>query len=953
MSTAPVSTEARSAEPVSAIGSVPIRAAPVPPAAPVRAARVHPLAAYAVAPQAALVLVMRALIRRPVLVAAGAMLLVCVPSNNNDVSASVHVTAIDLGTVLIVAATLPMLPRALAGRTSAALPRAAGWLLGAIVLVLTIATAASTDPASSLSGYVRYMQLFVLVPAAVAVAVRTSSRRDMVLLLYAAVAVGVFEAALGMWQAATVTGASYGGSDVRAVGTFGSLDVMGMATVVGFGMVAALALALTGRGRARLLCWAALAAMTPGMVLSLSRGAWIATAAAVVPIVLLIAGRAALKAAVVLLAAGIVAAGIGLVPGSTVVSRFGSLTSVASAPDQSVIDRYSLWSAAEGIWRDHPVTGVGLKQFPEFRDAYAPISLSAGGQAADPSHPFQVEPLLSPHNLYLLTLAEQGLPGAAAYAVLLVGVPLLGLGRLLRRSGPVRNGAGGPDERARLLPLAVAASWGIWAAVDFLYADIGGATSPYFAILLGVILAGALPDPRPVRVEAFGGVGAGVLSPLRQRFRLGVLARGSLLTAGLSVAGSLFGLVRDLLLARFFGAAAGTDAFLVAWTVPETAAPLLIEDGMSFLMVPVFARAAGSRRATRRVFAETWMPLTAAVSMLAALTSAFAPLLVHVIAPGLADPDLAVRCTRLTAITVLMFGLTGYAAAALRSHHVFGPPAAIYVAYNIGILVLMIGAHRTLGVTAAAAGVAVGAGLMVAVQTPAFLRAIGPPALPIRGRGTVTLAAVAPVAVFTVSRQAQVYVERYLGSRLSPGTISHLNYAQKIAQVPMALGVMFAAVSFPTLSRAIQAGRLAEARRRMIRDLTLAGGFVTLATLFLLALAPQIIALLFQHGAFTARDTAATASIMRVYVLGILGQTIVGVTCRLHFSARATWLPAAAMLPGLVATAVIGRLTLNSLGANGIALGNAAGITLTALILLATARRALTPRTGEANRDRG
>ena len=905
-----------------------------------RARPVHPLAAYAVSPLAALVLAMRLLIRRPMLVAAGAMLLVCVPETTNDVSASVHVTAIDLGTVLIVAATLPVLPRALAGRTSAILPRAAGWLLGAVVLALTVATAASTDPVGSLSGYVRYMQLFVLVPAAVAVAVRTSSRRDTVLLLYAAVAVGIVEAAIGTWQEITVTGASYGGTNVRAVGTFGALDVMGMATVVGFGMIAALVLALTVRDRrARLLWWAAVAAMTPGMVFSLSRGAWIATAAAVIPLALLIAGRAAIKAAVVLLAAGIVAAGIGLVPGSTVISRFGSLGSVATAPDQSVIDRYSLWAAAEGIWRDHPVTGVGLKQFPAFRDSYAPVSLSAGGQAADPTHPFQVEPLLSPHNLYLLTLSEQGLPGGLAFAALLVGMPMVALGRLARRSRRTRHGAAGPDERARLLPLAVAAGWGIWAAVDFLYGDVGGATSPYFAILLGLILAVALPDPRPVRVDA----DVAVARP-RRGFRLGALMRGSLLTAGFSLAGSGFGLARDLLLARFFGAAASTDAFLVSWTVPETAAPLLIEDGMSFLMVPVFARAAGSRRATRRAVAETWLPLTAAVSALAALTSAFAPQLVRIIAPGLADPGLAVRCTRLTAITVVMFGLAGYVAALLRSHHVFGPPASIYVVYNIGILALMIGAYRTLGVTAVAAGVALGAVLMVAVQTPAFLRAAGPPMLPMRGHGSVALAALAPVVVFTVSRQAQVYVERYLGSKLPPGAISHLNYSQKVAQVPMQLGVLFAAVSFPTLSRAVQAGRLAEARRRMARDLAMAGGFVALSTLLLLAVAPEIVRVLFQHGAFTARDTAATASIMRVYALGLVGQTVVGVTARLHFSARATWLPAAAMVPGLLATAVIGRLTLNSLGANGIALGNAAGITLTAILLLATARRALDPR---------
>lgn len=916
----------------------PVAAGPGPDLAPPPAsprAEVRAATAYAVSPQAALVLALRAAFRRPALVVAGAMALVCVPSHTSDVSASVHITAIDLGSVLVVASVLPIWLRAVAGRASA-LPRSVCVLLGAMSLALVVATVTSTDPHASLSGLVRYLQVFVVVPAAVATIVHASAPRDRTLLLVAAVLAGLFEAALGTWQTLTVTGASYQGRDVRAVGTFGSLDVMGMATVVGFGIVAAVALALTRRGRARILAWSAVAAMTPGTVFSLSRGAWLATGAAVLLLAIAIAGRAAVKALALLAVAVFVALGLATIIGGSssssgsVLPRLASIGSAVTAPDQSVLDRYSLWKAAEGIWRDHPATGVGLKQFPEYRDAYAPISLSAGGQAADPSHPFQVEPLLSPHNLYLLTLAEQGLPGATVFVALLLGVPIAAWAALVRgrRSG---------TRRARLVLPAVALGWGAWGAVDFVYADIGGASTGYYSILLGVMLAGAVPltQTAPARIADVG-------APVRRR-RLGVLVRGSLLTAGLNFAGSLLGLARDLLLARFFGAVSGTDAFLVAWTVPETAAPLLIDGGMSYLMVPVFSRAAGSRRATRRAVAATWPPLVAVTGAVAAVVALGAPLLVRLIAPGLADPGLAVRCTRLTAITILMFGVTGYAAAALRSHHVFGPPAAIYVAYNVGILALMIAAHDAWGVAAAAGGVALGAVLMVAIQAPAFVRTLGAPGRPARGAGMVTLAAVLPIVVFTLARQAQVYVERFLGSELSPGTISHLNYAQKVAQVPMTLAVLLAVVSFPTLSRAIQAGQVAEARRRMARDLAITAGAVGLATVFLLAFAPWVIGLLFQHGAFTARDTAATASIMRVYVLGLLGQTVVGVTCRLYFSGRASWIPAAAMAPGLLATAVVGRLTLHSLGANGIALGNAAGITLTAALLLVHTRRTLAP----------
>src|SRR5262249_11550302 len=150
-------------------------------------------------------------------------------------------------------------------------------------------------------------------------------------------------------------------------------------------------------------------------------------------------------------------------------------------------------------------------------------------------------PLLSPHNLYLLTLAEQGLPGATVFVVLLVGVPIAAWSVLVRG-----RGAGG--RRDRLALPAVAAGWGTWSAGDFVYADIGGASTVYYSMLLGVVLAAAVPRTATATVPVRS---VGALARWRG---LGVLVRGSVLTTGLNFAGSLLGLARDLLLARFFGA---------------------------------------------------------------------------------------------------------------------------------------------------------------------------------------------------------------------------------------------------------------------------------------------------------------------------------------------------------------------------------------------------------------
>ncbi|MEU2326797.1 lipid II flippase MurJ [Streptomyces althioticus] len=457
--------------------------------------------------------------------------------------------------------------------------------------------------------------------------------------------------------------------------------------------------------------------------------------------------------------------------------------------------------------------------------------------------------------------------------------------------------------------------------------------------------------PRPLGdLPSPGAQGEGEPTPSR-RF----LARAALVTAALSIAGSLLGLVRDQSLARLFGAGSDTDAFLVAWTVPEMAATLLIEDGLAIALIPAFSMALARRARgvpgdpVRELVRATLPRLCLAFAAVAALAAAGAPYLVAVLAPGLPDPRLAVDCTRLTALSLLAFGLAGYCSAALRAHRRFLAPAAIYVAYNTGIIATMFAFGGEWGVRAAAAGVAVGGCLMVAVQLPSLWRQLTSrapaPAAAVDGPADqerpVRLALIAAVLLFALCRQSQVLVERFLASSLPAGAISHLNYAQKVAQIPMTLSLMVCTVTFPVVARALADGDAARARARVQRDLLLASCVVLLGMCAVVACAPQMIGLLFQSGAFTASDTAATADVMRVYALGLLGQTLVGALVRCYFSAgRARWYPLGVMGVGIVATSLTGALAVGRWGVAGIAAANAAGITVTAVLLLTGLRTA-------------
>jgi len=348
-------------------------------------------------------------------------------------------------------------------------------LLGLPVIGLAVAAMGASSPGAGLTGMGRYLQIFVLVPAAVLLLIR--DRGDFRLLAWAFVGLALWQGAIGVHQFLTGTGASYQGEEIRAVGTFGAQDVMGMATVVSFGLVCAVGLAL-GRTAVRQRAVAALCALALllPLALSFSRGAWIATAVTCVVQLVLGGLRRALKVGAVVAALGVILVGGFGVGSAMLQERVDSITQVTDAPDQSVTDRYTMWAAAAGMWREHPLTGVGLKGFPEHRDAHASLALSAGSDTEMAGAAFRKQPLLSPHNMYLLILAEQGLIGVLALAGTWLGLLVCGLRRLLRarRSGPGLDCA------------LVACGLLVWQLTDFAYADIGGPSTVLTAVCFGL-----------------------------------------------------------------------------------------------------------------------------------------------------------------------------------------------------------------------------------------------------------------------------------------------------------------------------------------------------------------------------------------------------------------------------------------------------------------------------------
>ncbi|MGW0735691.1 O-antigen ligase family protein [Streptomyces sp. NPDC002851] len=404
---------------------------------------------------------------------AAPVLLLAVPYTEGGANTP-SVTPADVATALLVCGCAVQALR----RRSRPLSLTAVLVLSAPAVGVAVATVTAADPVAALPGLIRYLQVFVLVPAALLLLIRDAA--DFRIVAASLVLLALVEGGIGLQQYVTGTGASYMGQDIRAVGTFGATDVMGMATVVALGLVVAAALALDpAPGRPAWWRPALLAAggvLCVPLALSFSRGSWIATLITLCGLVALTGWRRLLRFLVASVAALVVLIGGFGVGSDLLAERLTSITQVTDAPDQSVTDRYTMWAASARMWREDPVTGVGLKGFAAHRDAHAGLALSSAGDTGGAGREFHRQPLLSPHNMYLLVLGEQGLLGLLT----LVGSWLAVLVLAVRRTFRARR-SGLPADCG-----LVAIGLLVWHLINFLYADIGGPSTSLTGIVLGL-----------------------------------------------------------------------------------------------------------------------------------------------------------------------------------------------------------------------------------------------------------------------------------------------------------------------------------------------------------------------------------------------------------------------------------------------------------------------------------
>ena len=425
----------------------------------------------------------------------------------------------------------------------------------------------------------------------------------------------------------------------------------------------------------------------------------------------------------------------------------------------------------------------------------------------------------------------------------------------------------------------------------------------------------------------------------------------------LTLLSRITGLVRELLMAATFGASAMTDAFNVAFRIPNLFRRLFAEGAFSQAFVPVLAasKAQHGDEATHQLIGHVATLLTAVLLLTCVLGVLAAPVLVWVMASGLQQNpqgyDAAVYMTRFMFPYIGFMSLVALASGVLNTWKRFAVPAATPVLLNLAMIAaawLLAPWFKTQGIEpiyAMAVGVVIGGMLQLGVQIPALKRldlfphlalhraglraALADPGT--RRIGTLMLPALLGVGVAQIS----LLINTQIASHLATGSVSWLTYADRLMEFPTAmLGVALGVVLMPQLAAARAAGDAARYSAYLDWGLRIVVLLAVPSALGLLLYAKPIVAVLYHNGAFTAADVAQTTTALMGYAAGLVGLVAIKVLAPGYYANQDVKTPVRIAVGILVLTQLMNLVLVPLFQVAGLSLSIGLAAMLNAALLL-------------------
>lgn len=418
----------------------------------------------------------------------------------------------------------------------------------------------------------------------------------------------------------------------------------------------------------------------------------------------------------------------------------------------------------------------------------------------------------------------------------------------------------------------------------------------------------------------------------KNSLRLAKLALG---VAFIGLISKILGFLREVVLAKYFGATAATDAYLVAQVIPGIVVALLI-NAIAVAFIPILAEYEAKRGevATQRLFNNILNLLLLLSVFLGTVGYLLAPQVINILAPGFhgSQADLAVYLTRIMFPSVLAMAITGLATAVLQSRQHFLIPAATGLPYNFIMITAIIISAQFYGIAGVAVGTVMAIFSQALIQIP-FLYRTGfkyRPVLDIRDEGiTKMLLLIWPVLIGIAATQLNTVIDRWLASTLPEGSISALNYAFRLVMLPLGLVVTaVTSVAYPLFSQMAASNRQEEMGEAYLKTAKILVLFFVPLTVGIIVLREPFVRAAFQRGAFNADDTVATVIALLFYSLGLLAYALNDLSARAFFAVHDTKSPVLINVLVMGVNVILNLILVKPLAHGGLALATSIASTL-------------------------
>lgn len=428
------------------------------------------------------------------------------------------------------------------------------------------------------------------------------------------------------------------------------------------------------------------------------------------------------------------------------------------------------------------------------------------------------------------------------------------------------------------------------------------------------------------------------------------LFRSTAIVSMMTFLSRILGFVRDIVIARLFGAGLGADVFFVAFKIPNFLRRLFAEGAFSQAFIPVLAeyRERGDKD-LKSLIANTSGTLAGMLFLITAIGVITAPFLVMIFAPGFIDNqhklNLAGDLLTITFPYLFFISLTAFAGSILNSFGKFAVPAFTPVFLNLSLITCAIFLSPQLEepVTALAWGVFLGGVVQLIFQIPFLIniKQLPKPRWGWKNEGVQKILKLMLPAMFGVSvSQINLLLDTLLASFLVTGSISWLYYSDRLVEFPLGIvGIALATVILPSLSKKHAAASKAEFSHTI--DWALRWVFIigTPAAIGLIWLAEPLLLSLFQYGEFTPDDAHKASLSLMAYGLGLLPFIFIKVLAPGYFARQDTKTPVKIGIIAMVTNMVLNIILMLQLAHVGLALATALSAALNASLLYVGLRK--------------